>query len=102
MALKIGIDALAIKVSGIEGMFGKIVAYLTSPLIVSGFAAAFLAAVTWMLALSKLELSYAYPFMSLNFVIVTFLSIFILGETASFHKLAGLAFIVLGTVISSQ
>jgi len=41
--------------------------------IISAFAAAFFAAVCWMAAMTKFELSYAYLFMSLSFVSVLFL-----------------------------
>ncbi len=75
---------------------------LLDPAIFSGFAAAFLASLAWMAAMTKFELSYAYPFMSLNFVLVMLLSIVILGESISVLKAIGVSFIVLGTVLVSR
>ena len=46
-----------------------------NPWIISSLLSAFFAALCWMSAMSKLELSYAYPFMSLSFVLVFILSI---------------------------
>lgn len=72
------------------------------PIIFSGFAAAFFASLAWMAAMTKFELSQAYPFMSLNFVVVILLSGLILGETVSFQKWAGIALIVAGTIVAAR
>ena len=79
-----------------------VVRMLLNPWVVSGLAAAFGASIAWMLAVSKLELGKAYPFMALNFVLVGLAAAPLLGETYSLQKFLGLAFIVLGLVISSQ
>lgn len=69
------------------------------PIILSGFFAAFLASLSWMAAMTKFELSYAYPFMSLNFVLVLLLSTNLLGEPITFYKITGVALIILGTLV---
>jgi multidrug transporter EmrE-like cation transporter len=72
------------------------------PFIVSGFVAAFLASLCWMAAMTAFELSYAYPFMGLTFVLVFLASVFLLGEQATGHKIFGLALIVLGIIVTSR
>jgi drug/metabolite transporter (DMT)-like permease len=72
---------------------------LLDPLILSGLAAAFLAALAWMAALTELELSRAYPLMSLSFVLVLALSVWLLGEPLTPGKAAGIALIVAGTIV---
>ncbi|GAB3794512.1 EamA family transporter [Virgibacillus kimchii] len=72
---------------------------LLNPWIISGFFAAFLAALSWMAAMTKFDISYAYPFMSLSFVLVFILSAFLFGEPVSFQKIAGFSLIVLGIII---
>ncbi len=72
------------------------------PFIFSGFFAAFLASMTWMAALSKFELSFAYPFMSLAFVVVAVGSYFFLQEPLSTAKLVGLLLIIAGIVVASR
>lgn len=69
--------------------------------ILSSFAAAFIASLTWMAALTKFELSFAYPFMSLSFVMVLIASYFLLNEGLSMNKLVGVLLIVTGIVIIS-
>jgi drug/metabolite transporter (DMT)-like permease len=72
---------------------------LLDPLILSGLIAAFVAALAWMAALTQLPLSRAYPLMSLSFVLVVALSAWLLSEPLSVGKMAGVALIVLGTVV---
>jgi multidrug transporter EmrE-like cation transporter len=75
---------------------------LLRPWVLSGFAAAFLASIAWMAAMTKFDLSYAYPFMSLNFVLVLLLSGFLFHEPFSTPKVIGLALIMLGIIVGSQ
>ena len=73
-----------------------------NPWVLSGLAAAFLASLAWMAAMTKFDLSHAYPFMSLAFVLVLFLSAFFFNEPLTFSKIAGMALIVVGILVGSQ
>lgn len=79
-----------------------LISLLLDPAIFSGFAAAFLASLAWMAAMTKFDLSHAYPFMSLNFVVVLLLSGWLLSEPVTLQKTIGLALIVLGTVVAAH
>lgn len=70
--------------------------------IISGFIAAFVASLFWMAAMTKFDLNYAYPFMSLNFVMVLFLSGWLLGEPITLQRTLGVGMIVLGTVVAAR
>ena len=70
--------------------------------VISGFAAAFLASLAWMAAMTKFQLSYVYPFMSLNFVLVLGLSAWLFHESVTPSKLIGLSMVILGIVVSSR
>lgn len=70
--------------------------------VISAFCAALLASVTWMAAMTKLQLSHAYPFMSLAFVFVMLLSGWLFNEPITTLKLIGLALVILGLIIGSQ
>ena len=75
---------------------------LLDPLILSGFVAAFLASLCWMAAMTKFPLSYAYPFMSLNFAIVLLLSVSMLQEPLNLGRTLGVALIIAGTVLAAR
>lgn len=75
---------------------------LANPWVLAAFGAGFGAALCWMLALNKLPLSHAYPFMALSFVLVLFLSAGLFGESLNWMKIAGAALICLGVALGSQ
>lgn len=75
---------------------------LLNPWVVSAFLAALLASVTWMAAMTKLQLSHAYPFMSLAFVLVMIFSGLLFHEPITMPKIIGLAVVILGLTIGSQ
>ena len=52
--------------------------------------------------MTKLQLSHAYPFMGLTFVIVLLASGFFFQEPVTAYKVAGVALIFLGLVVASQ
>lgn len=79
-----------------------LISLLFDPAIFSGFAAAFLASLAWMAAMTKFDLSHAYPFMSLNFVVVLVLSGWLLNEPVTFQKILGIAMIVIGTMVAAR
>jgi len=73
-----------------------------NPWIISAFAAAFLASLFWMAAMTKLQLSHAYPFMSLAFVLVMVASGFFFNEPISPLKVTGILLVILGLIVGSQ
>lgn len=79
-----------------------LISLLCDPLIFSGFFAAFLASLAWMAAMTKFDLSHAYPFMSLNFVVVLLLSGWLLSEPITLQKMLGIGLIVIGTLVAAR
>jgi len=75
---------------------------LVDPWVVLALAAAFGAAVSWMAAMTRLELSHAYPFMSLAFVLVLVSSAVFFHEPVTTPKIVGLVLISIGIVVGSQ
>jgi len=75
---------------------------LFDPFIFSGFISAFIASFFWMAAMTKFDVSYAYPFMSGAFVLVFILSALFFNEPMSWQKIVGLLCIITGIVITSR
>ncbi len=87
------------------GMAGKIYflgRLLLNPWVISAFSAALLAALSWMAALTELELSFAYPFMSLAFVLVLILGGLVLNETVTPGRILGVVLIVAGLIVANR
>jgi uncharacterized membrane protein len=75
---------------------------LLNPWIISGFASAFLASLAWMAAMTRFELNYAYPFMSLAFVIVMIFSTLFLNEAVTAPRLIGTLLVVSGLIVITR
>lgn len=74
---------------------------LTDVWVLSGLAGAFLASITYMLAIEKLGLAYAYPLMAFSFILVPIGAVIFFGERIPPMQMAGLALIVVGVTLSA-
>jgi len=79
-----------------------LVQVLLDPFIISGLVASFLAGIFWMATMTKLDLSLAYPFMSLPFIFVLLFSALFFNEPMNLYKVSGMALIIAGVVVSSR
>ncbi|MEI6143398.1 MAG: EamA family transporter [Mariniphaga sp.] len=70
------------------------------PYIFTGFISAFIASLFWMAAMTKFQITVAYPFMSLAPAIVFLLGVLVLNETFTIGKVIGLVLIILGTIVT--
>jgi drug/metabolite transporter (DMT)-like permease len=70
-----------------------------NPLVILGLAVTVSGTFFWLILLSRVDLSYAYPFASLNYVLVLAASWLILGEQISSVRLLGVASICLGVCL---
>ena len=75
---------------------------LTSWLVLIGFAIYFLSAILWISILSRTELSWAFPILSLSYVITALLSPVILHESFSPQRFIGILVICLGVFLVSK
>jgi multidrug transporter EmrE-like cation transporter len=69
--------------------------------VLSAASATFAAGVCWLLALQRLELGYAFPFMALSFVLIPVFSNLFLGEPLPMVQLFGLGLVLVGISISA-
>lgn len=87
--------------TGTPGTLHYLLTMFTDVWVLSGLAAAVLAGACWMLAIERLEVGYAYPFMALSFVLVPIGAASLFGEPLPALQLLGIALIVAGVTISA-
>lgn len=75
---------------------------LLSPWVLSALAATFFSGIAWMLAMTKFELSYAYPYVSLNYLLVLTASVFLFHESVTATKVVGTLMVVAGIVVLAR
>ena len=74
----------------------------TDPFIFSGLLAALIAALFWMAAMTKAEISFAYPFITAGLTLLTVMfAVILLGEEMTVIKSIGLVLIICGVVSMS-
>jgi drug/metabolite transporter (DMT)-like permease len=76
-------------------------AMFTDPWVLSGMVGVLVAGTCWMLALQRLEIGFAYPFMALSFVLVPVGSMLLFGEPLPKIQLMASALIVAGVTLSA-
>ncbi len=69
--------------------------------VLAGFVAYGVSSLMYLFVLSRLDVSYAYPFVAINYVFVTFLAWLVLKETVPTLRLVGLAIICMGVLVLS-
>jgi drug/metabolite transporter (DMT)-like permease len=77
-------------------------AVIGQPQLIAGLLFYAAAAFAWMLVLARIDLSLAYPFVGLGFVLVLVLSWVWLGETPGAGRLAGSLLVVAGVLLVAR
>lgn len=94
--LKLGSNKLGTISFSLPVLVSSLVRLIKTPEIIIGlilFGTSFL---LWIKVLSRSELSYAYPMVSIGYILVVVLSYFLLDEAFSWNKVMGIAIIVAG------
>jgi drug/metabolite transporter (DMT)-like permease len=93
--LKLGIDRLGgfeFSVSGLWRTFTNWQVFL-------GFVLVFGGALFWLGVISRVDLSFAYPLLALNYLVLMVPARFVLNEQITLNRLLGAAIIVCGVVV---
>lgn len=74
----------------------------TQPYVVAGVACYVASLVVWILGLSRVPVSVAYPLLSLGYVINALAAWWLFGEGLGAQKLAGISLIIVGVVLVAR
>ncbi len=103
LCLKAGMDQAGALAAGSVSLIVQTTwRVLTTPLVFFGLAFYALGAVFWLLVLSKLDLSLAYPMLALTYVLIPLAAQFVLGEQVPALRWFGIAIIFAGVAVVSQ
>jgi drug/metabolite transporter (DMT)-like permease len=82
--------------------FAALMTVLLNPYILLGFVLYGLGTIFWLIALSKRDLSFVYPFVSLTYIIVLILSGLVLKESIGLNKSIGTLIVILGLILIAK
>jgi drug/metabolite transporter (DMT)-like permease len=99
LSLKRGVSAVGTSGGGSMGQGATLARLVANPFIAAWFLLMIPSMLLWLKAISMVELSFAYPFLSLNMVFISLGSVFFLREKISRKQWAGILLILLGIVL---
>jgi len=76
--------------------------FLATPVFWAALAAYGLSVIVWVIGLSRVPVSQAYPLLSLGYVLTALGAWALLGETLSVQRMTGIAVIIAGVVLISR
>ena len=102
LMLKHGMVSLgAISFAGVNPVL-KLLQIVFSPWVFAGLATFVISMASHLYVLSKVELSFAYPFLSLAYVAVAIVAYFVFHEDLNAYRIAGIGLICVGTMLIAQ
>jgi multidrug transporter EmrE-like cation transporter len=101
--LKAGVSTEGVQAALATGSkLGKAAALASSPLVFVGLVVYGLSAALWLLVLARVDVTYAYPFVGLGFLLTMMFGVWFLGETLTPLRLIGTCLVALGVVLIAQ
>ncbi len=72
------------------------------PHIFGGLCCYVVSVAIWIMALSRVPVSIAYPMLSIGYIVNVFAAAYLFGESVTLHKLLGIGFIVIGVYLVAR
>lgn len=82
--------------------FGTFLSVFSNMAVLSGLLVYFGAALLWLVVLSKVEVSVAYPFVALGFVLTALAGHALFGELLTAQRMVGILFVCAGVAILAR
>lgn len=103
VTLKVGMSVFNEQTLPTENYYQNIFySIATNYYIIGGMFLHVLALLSWLYVLKHVEVSYAYPFISLGFIFVLFVGYYFLDETINTYRLLGILLISAGVFFVSR
>ena len=99
LALKLGVSKSELSSALQVGVYESLLVAIFSPLIWLGLIIYVISVALWLWVLSKVDLSVAYPFVGVSFLVTMAFGAFLLNENISPTRIAGTLLIAFGCVL---
>ncbi len=101
--LKLGMDKIGpVSINSISSVGSLFVNIFKSPMVLIGLFCYAISAVLWLIVISAVDLSFAYPFIGLTYVLILIVSKFVLKEDVNPIRWAGAVIITIGVIVISR
>jgi multidrug transporter EmrE-like cation transporter len=102
LLLKAGTRTLGVIGSSGAGFLNTAFSVAFQPFIVAGLACYVLSVAIWIVALSRVDVTVAYPMLSIGYVVNAFAAWWLFGELLTPMRLGGIALILLGVFLLAR
>jgi multidrug transporter EmrE-like cation transporter len=103
LLLKYGMNLVGkIELTNLDQLASLVIKVFITPPLLLGVVLYIVSSFFWLVGLSKIELSVAYPFVGLAYVLVALFSAIFLGETVTLVRWAGIFLILAGVILVSR
>lgn len=102
LLLKAGTNAIGVFEFSRENILPVGWKVASEPHIISGLACYVVSVVVWIMALSRVEVSIAYPMLSIGYVVNAIAAWYLFGEAVTVMRLTGIGFIIIGVFIVAR
>ena len=85
-----------------QGIMGALPSVALNAYVVGGLALMVISMGSHLIVLSRVDISFAYPFLGLSFVLTTLYGYYFLSEGVGIWRIAGVAFIVCGVAMVAK
>ena len=96
LALKQGMRSIGYFDFRLENCGRVLLAVAVNPYVLAGLACYIFSVVVWLLVLSRVEVSYAYPLLSIGYIVTAFAGWFLFDESIGITRWSGIIVICLG------
>lgn len=99
LLVKKGMTVLGICSFSFSQLLSLVIAVFTNIYLFLGMACYGISVLLWMIVLSRVPVSVAYPFSSVGFIVTMIFGYFLFNEMITFYKVMGIGFICLGVYL---
>lgn len=100
--LKIGMSTPRVQLALVDGGAPALLAIATTPAVILGLACFGASAIVWLMVLSRIDVSQAYPFVALGIAITAAAGHLLLGESLSTLRVVGILAILVGVIFVAR
>ena len=102
LLLKAGTNAIGAFAFSADNLVPVGIKVASNPFIVSGLGCYAVSVVVWIMALSRVEVSLAYPMLSIGYVVNAVAAWYLFGEALSAQRMIGIGTIIVGVFLVSR
>ncbi len=102
LLLKAGVNAVGHFAFSSENLLPIGLKLATQPPILAGLCCYVISVVVWILGLSRVDVSVAYPLLSMGYVVNAIAAWWLFGETLTVQRLVGIGVILIGVVLVAR